>query len=644
MSSLALVSCIKYPGGFARAMGAAMVDETLRGFITQEGKITLFFDCFPLILFTLFLFASIQIFAGAGRESKRFCPAGAGTTVMAFAAGSAIGWLAYGLMALGGMPPAVMLVLACSGLLKVSENKKMGGALCSWSIACSVCVGLVGAAGNTLWAGQDNSVQSSSWYNSSRVDIRQLHANGEIKGVEVDIDRFAYQFLPTPELRLAETANKSLDYRQIPYMAMPNMSGKNALILRAGLGTDVAEGLSQGLSHITAVEAQKWLTDIASQQPYAPYSNSKVSLVTDDPRHFLRNTKDKYDLILFTGNPATNRPDPFISINQDDFLYTVESIGNAYDRLNDNGQLVIASSADNEVIKVRLACNVLAAIHRVDAELTTKYGNYLVVGKTKKISASTVDRLNALRQELGANVVSYVEWTLERARHSGPSFDDQPFIRGYAPGLPQADMFFITMTILVMLLSLRIHARQSMLQNISREKCRIFLLAVSFMVLFCKALMLITFHFGIRPEVMYTSIGCNWSVLFMAVFLSSKPRLCPRWAWRTALVIALLCDNGFTLDGPNQISDLTVRVIASMVTPYLPAFFAAGLLGHELNSSKEKGQFFGLILIGFAVGCLLSLGAMLEGIGSLDMLILGIVVLTLLIGPPRAGKIETVSQ
>jgi hypothetical protein len=75
---------------------------------------------------------------------------------------------------------------------------------------------------------------------------------------------------------------------------------ETVLILGAGSGNDVNVALKNGARHITAVEIDPVISGLGEQYNLLkPYQHPDVILVNDDGRHFLWNTTNRYDLVVF---------------------------------------------------------------------------------------------------------------------------------------------------------------------------------------------------------------------------------------------------------------------------------------------------------------------------------------------------------
>lgn len=84
----------------------------------------------------------------------------------------------------------------------------------------------------------------------------------------------------------------------LPYLYKPKPN--NVLIVGSGTGNDVAAAIRGGASDIDAVEIDPGIIQIgSSMHPENPYQYSRVHIINDDARHYIRHSKKKYDLIVY---------------------------------------------------------------------------------------------------------------------------------------------------------------------------------------------------------------------------------------------------------------------------------------------------------------------------------------------------------
>src|SRR5947208_8898056 len=130
-------------------------------------------------------------------------------------------------------------------------------------------------------------------------------------------------------------------YRRV-YELFPDVKFQHALILGAGSGSDAATALAHGVRDITAVEIDPVIAKLGARfHPDQPYSDPRVHLVNADGRVFLRNTKEKFDLIIFALPDSLTLTSSIANLRLESFLFTQDSLAAARDALAPNGVLVL---------------------------------------------------------------------------------------------------------------------------------------------------------------------------------------------------------------------------------------------------------------------------------------------------------------
>jgi hypothetical protein len=629
-----------YPGGLANAMAVTLQDESVDVFMAEFDSGRMAADIVSVGLFGTMLFVWIQIFVGPGKQLKRLCEDFSPALALSlFAGAGALAWTVYAGLALLGLPPLFMLSIACAALVALSKNRPVTGLCAAAAVVLCFFMTTSTLKAEIASAGQYKNLESCSWANGSRIDTRPIVNGNKLIALSVWLDRSLYQLLPAviPDENDSKSLQKQCglpafpnNYHDLLYRAMPDMKGKNALVLGAGVGTEVGACLFQGLAQVTAVEAQKWLTDLSSKQPFSPYRSKSVAVVTADPRQYLRRTRSDYDLIIYSGHSAVNRPNPFIAIDHDDFIYTVEGLYDALKHLKEDGQLVIATPPGNDLVRTRMAANMLALNALIDAELTTPYANYIIFSRTPLKTGPAAEVVPSLRSKVGSKIVNHETLLASRANRTMLTRDDRPFIPGWAPMIPLADSFLSIITMLAMFCSMRIHVGKSILQNVSRARCCAFLLATVFAILSSRAYMITLMEFGSTPQVIYGSI------VFASLILGGAAALAARsggsktsWVLRAAFGLVLLIDLFFNYEEAFWLVNPLIRLAACAILPLAPAALAAGLLGSAIRPAKAEA--LGLSLAGFSLGYLLALWAMFNGLASLDLMALGLSLTVLLL-------------
>ncbi len=123
----------------------------------------------------------------------------------------------------------------------------------------------------------------------------------------------------------------------------------NALVLGSGTGRQITTALLNKVKTITAVESNRALIDLLTNEFQdkvdSVYTNSSVKIENTSPRTYIVSSKGKYDLITLPIIDAFGGTSGMFSL-QEQYLLTVESFSEMWDRLNNNGTITITTWID----------------------------------------------------------------------------------------------------------------------------------------------------------------------------------------------------------------------------------------------------------------------------------------------------------
>lgn len=126
------------------------------------------------------------------------------------------------------------------------------------------------------------------------------------------------------------------DYYELPYRIHPKP--RRVAIVGAGTGNDVAAALRRGAAHVDAIEIDPAIMAIGAEyHPEFPYYDKRVTCIVNDARTFLRGTMNYYDLIVYGLLDSHTLLSHAASVRLDSFVYTVEGIRDAKNRLVADG-------------------------------------------------------------------------------------------------------------------------------------------------------------------------------------------------------------------------------------------------------------------------------------------------------------------
>ncbi len=119
-------------------------------------------------------------------------------------------------------------------------------------------------------------------------------------------------------------------------------SVNRVLVIGSGAGNDVAAALRHGASRVDAVEIDPLISTLGARlHPEQPYASPKVHLITNDARNFLRQSHEKYDVIIFGLLDSHTEFSGYSNMRVDNYVYTEESFRDARRLLNNNGILIL---------------------------------------------------------------------------------------------------------------------------------------------------------------------------------------------------------------------------------------------------------------------------------------------------------------
>lgn len=140
------------------------------------------------------------------------------------------------------------------------------------------------------------------------------------------------------EEELNETAAAGRNLRFIAPFS--GSSYEKILIVGSGLGNDTAIAIRAGVEEIWAVDIDPVIISLSDvYHPNKPYQNERVHIVIDDARHYLSSTDEEFDLIIYGVLEARSLFSQFANLRLDNYVYTIEALGEAKDHLKPGGVL-----------------------------------------------------------------------------------------------------------------------------------------------------------------------------------------------------------------------------------------------------------------------------------------------------------------
>jgi spermidine synthase len=246
-----------------------------------------------------------------------------------------------------------------------------------------------------------------------------------------------------PELYAGVPAE--LNAYNLPYRFFP--TPPSVLILGAGTGNDVAAALRNGAGRVVAIEIDPLILKLGKELHFEkPYDSPRVQTVLEDARSYIQNSREQFDLVLFSLLDSHTTSSHYTNIRIDNYMYTIEALKAARRLLLPNGVFVIKFQVETRWIAGRLQGLMNATFERPPIEM-----------RADQLRSTTSFFIHATNWQLeralsDAAFASHVraQGTLakEKARLTT---DDWPYFYQHEPGVPA---IVIAISIVLLLLCL----------------------------------------------------------------------------------------------------------------------------------------------------------------------------------------------
>jgi len=390
----------------------------------------------------------------------------------------------------------------------------------------------------------------------------------------------------------------------------------HVLILGANTGNDVSFALKNGAGNIDAVELDGTLVKLAANKhPDKPYQNAKVATYITDPRYFLQQTKQKYDLIEFCYFNPGRCDSAAGAIRADSFIHTTECFNLALKCLKPDGVLFVGFSAPaRSLAPARLHASIQATGERAQVAylqhnsdpdpLATKYYFFALGPGVKSLSRSDLD-------PLVTQFIHITPFENVPTDEKGAS-DNWPFLRANDRDEPTTWVFATA----VILLS-------ATLQFIPKSQKQQFYLAP----------LLLGIVLALANYLSFASIcliaGFHWVAPVLVLLLNfavwagfGEPATRSSSAWVSYILGALAC---------GIISGLSGQPIAVCTGSILLILMVTVILHGTFHRSHSPAAVVYYTLSGIACGCVSTEVAIYFGLSSLAIIALVSLVLSYLI-------------
>lgn len=422
------------------------------------------------------------------------------------------------------------------------------------------------------------------------------------KYVGTTLEALLVNGIPHQSLWRYDDPRKEPVYEQA-YRWFPDRTFDRVLIVGAGTGSDVAQALYRGAGHVDAVEIDPVIAEIGrADHPNRPYDDPRVTVHIEDGRNFLRDSTERYDLIVFAFPDSLTLVSASGNLRLESFLFTLESFASARDRLDANGLFVMYNWYRQPWLIERLGGMLedtfgeRPIVRSWDGELAILGAGPLVAGlQGGKPPGDFVD------EPLGTAPV--------------PATDDWPFLYLHEPGIAPYYLLALGVLLSFAVVTVGVAARSARVP-ITKFSPHFFVLGMAFLLLETRSLA----TFGLL-------FGSTWlvnSLVFFAILLSVllAVLITSRFPIRDARVLYamlfaaltaayLIPPESLLLDPP------PLRYAVASAIAFAPVFFANLVFTYSFRDTRTADMSFASNLLGAMVGGALEYVSLISGYRAL---------------------------
>ena len=499
--------------------------------------------------------------------------------------GSLAGIASFFVISLFSLPPVAWFALLAVPVLLLAGRRELPVTL----VLLVVCTGLA------MWLQRD-----AYWSPYYKIVLHPA----EPRGYFLDVNNVGHQ-------AMIPWQNKEPFYRRL-YELFPGRSFDKVLILGAGTGSDAATALAYGVKSVTAVEIDPTIQQLgALLHPDRPYSDPRVHVVINDGRAYLRNTNEKFDLIIFALPDSLTLTSSVSSLRLESFLLTQDAIQSARSRLSDDGLLVLYNYYRQDWLVEKLAGMVGRAFGQ--EPLVSTYGGWgraavIMAGPhLKTLPAGEFGPYHeSTTADGGLRVIGEGYYPVTS---SVPATDDWPFLYLRERTFPQIYILALVMVAVISLVGVLAIAPR---RTLGRFNWHMFFLGVAFALLEVKSLTTFALLFGSTWLVNSLVFFAILSSVLLAVLLNSRFRIRRIWIFYLLLFGTLALNLALP---PEKLlfDNALLRYVVASALAFAPVFLANVIFSNSFRDTTTADVAFASNLLGIMAGGMLEYFSMLIG-------------------------------
>jgi hypothetical protein len=365
---------------------------------------------------------------------------------------------------------------------------------------------------------------------------------------------------------------------------------------------------------VTAVEIDPVIMKLGAKfHPDRPYSDPRVRLVNADGRVFLRNTNEKFDLIIFALPDSLTLTSSITSLRLESFLFTQDSLAAARDALARNGVLVLYNYYREPWLVEKLASMVGRTFGR-DSFVSTYggQGRGAVIVNGPRLSEIPAGAFGPYRENTFSSDETRLRVTGEgffAATDKPPATDDWPFIYLPKKSFPALYLRGLAVILAISLAAIFLVAPRSTLR---RFDWHMFFLGVAFALLEVKALTTFALLFGSTWNVNSLVFFAILTSVLIAVLVNARFTFRRIWIFY-GLLFGMLVLNLLVRPEALLLQNAIARYVIASGLIFAPVFLANVIFSNSFRETEQADVAFASNLLGIMVGGMLEYFSMLVG-------------------------------
>tara|TARA_B100000767_G_scaffold169119_1_gene158320 strand:+ start:510 stop:2906 length:2397 start_codon:yes stop_codon:yes gene_type:complete len=397
------------------------------------------------------------------------------------------------------------------------------------------------------------------------------------------------------------------EFYNLPFLIKETLP-ESILIVGSGSGNDVAAANRFKIKNIDAVEIDPIIAELGRKyHPEAPYSKKNVNLEIDDARTFIKNSKKKYDVIVYGLLDSQSNLSSKGGIRLDSYVYTVEALTESKNKLKNDGFIFISFFVQTPEIGYKIFEMLEKATGNKPTVLKSKTNSrYIFIGGKKDIDIQT-NKLKYFKINKDFNGENLYDIDL--------STDDWPFLY-----MPSKVYPFTYLSIIIVLLFFSIYFLNKLIKiKASNFSASCFFLGAGFMLVETKGITEIAKIYGSTWVVISIVIAAVLLMSFIAnLIVMKKFKISSTFAYSLLLISLIVGYYLFTQSSVNMSPNINKIIMPIILT--LPILFSGIAFSKELLKLQSISQALSSNILGAMVGGFLEYNSMYFGFSNLYVL------------------------